>query len=422
MAGQLIRRGEQAWLVRVYLGRMADGRRRYHNKTVHGTKKQAQAYLSKTLHELSTGRPPEPTKLFLRDYLAQWLESTARPRVGPRTLQDYRALVARYILPALGNVRLMQLTPADVQAFYAGMSGGAGNMEKPGLSPRVVRYTHAILRSALKQAVRWNMIHRNPCDLVTLPKQVRRELHYLTPEQATQFIEEAKADRWYALWLVLLFGGLRPGEAAGLRWSDLDASSLRVQRTIMFGYKDTWQVQEPKTSRSRRTIPLGELVLRALKEHRKRQVEERLAVGQLYRDGGYIFADATGRPIDVRSLRLRHFRRMLTRMALRQEGHDPTPITRAGKSASDYERAQIERAKVETESLEKSGLAGLRLYDLRHSCASLLLVAGVNPKVVSERLGHASITLTMYTYSAVLPTMQEEATQKLERIVVGIQS
>ena len=157
IGGHHVRALAREWLVRVYRGRSADGRRRYLNKTIHGTKRQAQQWLTKTLHDITGGSFAEPSRRTVGGFLDNWLVSIAKQRLGPRSFTDYTNLIRRYIRPALGDQPLFQLTPADVQRLY-------GELSSRGLSPRVVRYTHAVLRSALKQAMQWNMIARNPCD------------------------------------------------------------------------------------------------------------------------------------------------------------------------------------------------------------------------------------------------------------------
>jgi integrase len=372
MAGQLIRRGERTWLVRIPRGTTVDGTRKYLNKTIRGTKKQAQQWMTKVFHEIDTGSFTEPTKQTLADFLAGWLESVAQPRLGPRSFTDYGNLIRRYIIPSLGDRRLSQLTPADVQRLYASLSAR-------GLSPRVVRYTHAVLRSALKQAVRWNVIGRNACDLVTLPKQARREMSVLSREQAQTFLTAAGQDSWYSLWALLLTTGLRPAEAMGLKWSDLEGNRLAVQRTLLYGYRGSWRLMEPKTAKARRAVILPDLTVRALRDHKRRQNEERLAAGPHYTDHGLIFAGQLGGPVDVHNLGVRNFKRVL----------------------------------------KEAGLPNIRMYDLRHTAATLLLSAGTHPKVASEMLGHSTVVLTMDTYSHVLPTMQAQAAETMERLLVS---
>jgi integrase len=368
--GQLIERGEDRWLVRVYAGRDSRGRRNYVNQTVRGSKKEAQRVLTKLLGARDSGTLVRASRETVRAYLERWLDTWAKPRLRIRTHQSYRWLMERYVLPVLGDLRLSQLTPADIQHLYNRMAEG-------GLSTRTIRYTHSVLRSALVQAVRVNLIVRNPADLTEPPRLVRREMKALGPVEAAAFLKAARDDRWYAFWLLLLTSGLRPGEALGLKWSDLDGSRIRVQRVLVPGSRGRWRLEEPKTAKSRRVVALPESVARGLQAHRRQQAEERLRAGELYQDHGLVFATSTGTPPNYRGLVLSHF--------------DPI--------------------------LKRAGLPPHRPYDLRHSAATLLLAMGEHPKVVSERLGHSSVTITLDTYSHVLPDMQERAAARLDALL-----
>jgi integrase len=166
MAGQIIKRGDKTWLVRIFTGRDSRGKRRYLNKTIRGNKKDAETYLSKTLTAMNTGTFVEPSVESLSDYLDRWLAAVARPRVRERTFDDYVDKLDRYIRPSLGACRLSDLCPLDIQKAYA-------DLQTRGLAPRTIRYAHSILASALKQAVLWSMLTRNPCDAVELPRHVR---------------------------------------------------------------------------------------------------------------------------------------------------------------------------------------------------------------------------------------------------------
>jgi integrase len=364
------------------------GKRRYHNKTVRGRKKDAQAYLNKTLRQIDTGEFNEPSREPLNTYLDRWLETAARPRVRSRTFADYQGDLARYVRPEIGTIPLGQLTPLQIQAVYSKMM--APKPDGLGLSARTVRKVHAPLRSALKQAVKWRLIPTNPAEAVDLPKQndngdgADREdaMRALSKEEANRFLEAARSDRWYPYWLLLLTSGLRPGEALGLKWSDLEepndtqtAYRVRVRRTVVRIRGKEWTFGKPKTKLGARAVALPSITVEALKEHRKRQAAEKLAAEpDTYTDHDLIFATSSGAPLAQTDLRRRHF----------------LPI------------------------LERAGLPKIRVYDLRHTAATLLLAAGEHPKVVSERLGHATITLTLDTYSHVLPDMQEPAAEKLE--------
>ena len=375
MAGQIIKRGDKTWLVRIFMGRDGKGKRQYLNKTLRGTKKDAETYLSKTLTEISSGTFIEASPTTIDAYLEKWLKTAARPRLRDNTYREYGGLIDRYIKPVLGDKRLSDLRPLDVQAFYSSLS-------ERGLSPRTIRFTHSVLASAFKQAVRWRMLAHNPCDSVELPRKAGKEMQSLTPAEATCFLKEAASDRWFALFVLALATGLRPSEYFGLKWSDVDLEHglVTVQRSLIWrSYKSgDWYFGEPKTPRSRRRIPLPASVVRALSEHRRRQAEERLKAGPAYQNLDLVFATGEGQPLIRLNVIQKHFKPILKRAKL--------PET-------------------------------LRLYDLRHTCATLLLAANENPKVVSERLGHSSITLTMDIYSHVLPDMQQEASEKLEKML-----
>lgn len=392
--GQLIQRGEKTWLLRVYKGRSAEGKRQYLNKTLSGvTKKTAQAELNKLLHHRDTGTLMEPSKQTVREYLARWLDVAAKPRLRPSTFTDHQYRVERYILPTLGERRLSQLTALDIQALYTTMM--EPKPEGLGLTARSVRIVHNIMNPALRQAVRWKLIPFNPAADVDLPSEKRQEMKALSPEQASAFLDAARSfpgdaangldaragrqDRFFAFWCVLLTGGLRPSEALGLKWEDLDGDKLRVRRSLTRNKGGGWTLAEPKTAKGRRTLPLPAFTIEALREHRKRQAEQRLAAGAAWKDNGFIFAAENGEPLNSRNLDQRHFQPLLT-------------------------AAKLPR---------------LRLYDLRHSHATLLLANGEHPKVVSERLGHASVVLTMDTYSHVLPGMQEGATERLDALLTA---
>lgn len=386
-SGRITQRGERTWLVRVFLGteKVIDpetgepkinpktGRpvinNKYHNKTIHGTKKDAQAYLNKVLRERDMGTYIEPAKLSLDEYLAKWLATAAKPRLRPRTFESYERLLRCHVRPTLGNRALSAITPMEIQALYNGMQ------EQKDLSARTVRYVHAVLRNALGQAVKWRFLQQNPTDNVDLPRQQREEMSPLSSEEVKHFLEACEEDRFGMVFRLLLTTGLRPGEALALRWSDVDleAGRLHVQRSLVPGKG----FEEPKTARARRVVPLPPSVTKAVKQHKKAQTEARLQAGENWQDLNLMFTGSEGQPVHYRNLVRRHFKPLLVKARLPEN---------------------------------------LRLYDLRHTHATLLLKEGVNPKIVSERLGHASITLTLDTYSHVLPDMQKEVVEKLETL------
>jgi integrase len=368
--GQIIQKGPRKWLVRVFLGRDATGKRRYHGRTVPGTKKDAQRYLTKVLRECDLDQFVEPSDRSLRAYLEDWLTSSVAARVAERTATDYAALLCRHILPPLGDRKLSQLTPAEIQRVYT-------RMTEAGLSARTVRYVHAILHAALEQAVKWMLLSRNPATHVDPPRNRRREIRVLSAEELGRFLACAREDRWYALWELLAATGMRPGEALGLLWTDIEGHRIRIQRSLVRHANGRWALKEPKTPRARRTVTIPRTVEQTLQRHRKEQVEQRLQVGPEYQDHGLVFAVSNGSPLDWNVAVRRHFKGIAKR----------------------------------------AGLPGIRPYDLRHTCATLLLASGENVKVVSERLGHASAALTLDVYSHVLPDMQQRAAERMEQIL-----
>jgi integrase len=374
MAGQIIKRAENTWLVRIFMGRDARGKRLYLNKTIRGTKKNAQQWLTAKLRDKDIGLSIQPASMSLNEYLDKWLKEAACPRLREATFDSYEIYLQKHIRPKLGAKRLADIKPLDLQAVINEMTGN-------GYAPRTVRYAHTILYSALKQAVRWQMLSMNPCEAVELPRQARTEMKAFSPAEARTFLEAAKGNKHGLVLAFALATGMRPEEYLSLKWSDIDFSkgTATVQRTLIWRKGGGWYFGEPKTSKSRRTVPLPANVLTDLQTHRREQSAAMLQLGAAYERNDLVFTADGGKPLYYGHLTKRHFYKIL----------------------------------------EKAELPRIRLYDLRHTCATLLLVAGINPKIVSERLGHSSITLTLDIYTHVLPDMQREATDKLSTMLYG---
>lgn len=236
MAGQIIRRGEKTWVVRIFQGRDENGKRRYLNQTIHGTKKNAEKYLTAKLRDKDLGINIEPASESLDKYLEKWLQSVVRSRVREATFDDYKYVLDRYVRPTLGAIKLCDIRSIDIQKVYGDM------LDERELSARTVRMTHAVLSSAMKQAVRWHMLSRNPCEFVDLPRMGRKEMQALSPEEATCFLEAAKADRLGIVLSFALATGMRPEEYLALKWSDLDlcAGIATVRRTLVWRKGGGW--------------------------------------------------------------------------------------------------------------------------------------------------------------------------------------
>ncbi|MEP6901923.1 MAG: site-specific integrase [Actinomycetota bacterium] len=254
-------------------------------------------------------------------------------------------------------------------------------MSESKLSARTVRYVHAILTSAFSQAVKWQMLSSNPCNVVDLPRQQKTEMRAFSQKQTKRFLEVAKEDKHGLIFAFALASGMRPEKYLALKWSDVDfeKNTATVQRTLIWRKGGGRYFGEPKTEKSRRTVPMPESLFIKLKAHKRLQAEQIIKLGQSYERNNLVFAIDTGKPIYLANLRQRHFHKIL----------------------------------------ETADLKGFWIYDLRHSTATLLLSEGINPKIVSERLGHASVVLTLDTYSHVLPDMQKDATSKLGQVLFG---
>lgn len=328
-----------------------DGKRRYVSAKRKG---EAEKLLRQAMADTDRGLVFDAGVLTLGDYLLQWLEDV-RDTVRTRTFERYEQIVRKHIIPTLGANKLKDITPNHVRGLY--------KAKKECLSPRSVQYIHVTLHKALKQAVSDGLIPRNATEYVKPPQVRREEIQPLTPEQVKVLLEAARGDRLEGLYTVAVTCGLRQGELLGLKWEDVDfkASTLQVRRSLSNGAFAT-----PKTAKSRRGITLPQKAIDALRSHHSRQWGEATAAGNGTQ--GLVFASETGEPLDRYRVR-RRFKLLL----------------------------------------KGAGLPEVRFHDLRHTCATLLLSKNVNPKIVSEMLGHATIAITLDTYSHVLPNMGDAA-------------
>lgn len=331
----------------------ANGKRRYISGE---TKTGVQRRLRELLADRDKGIAYDSENLTVGDYLDRWLRA-AKGSVRPRTWQRSEEVVRLHLKPTIGHHRLDKLNAMQVQAVY-------GQKLEEGLSPRTVEIVHATLHKALGQAVRWLLVPRNVAEAATPPRQGRSEIAALSREQVRALLRAAKGDRLEAFWVLAVTTGMRNGELLALQWRDVDleARTLRVRRSVFGGV-----VSSPKTTAGNRTIRLSGLAVAALKEHRlataKRQISE------------WVFPSRAGTPLSVHNVYRRAWKPLLLRAGL-------PPTT--------------------------------RMHDLRHTCATLLLSRGVPVKVVSEMLGHASVSITLDTYSHVLPDMQESAARAMD--------
>jgi integrase len=410
--GRIEARGAGKWLVRLSMGFDPVAKKRVRlNVTVTGTRKEAEQKLTELLGKHDTGAPLPRS----RHTLAEWLDEFATVWSGElaASTQHKAASCLRTYVPGwLLGAKLRDLTPRTFQQLY-------NELGASGKSPATISYLHRVLRSRLQKAVAEGHLAHNPLAVARPPVKEHREYRTLTPEQARHFLAVVESDRYGALWTLLLTSGLRPGEALGLKWEDLEdqpSALLRVRRALVRLGKDGWTIEGTKT-RKPRSIPLATVTLRLLQKHRARQAQARLLLGGEYAPHGFIFASTFGEPLQWGTVTARHFRPLVQRLALRILGEGETPAVAAGMTRTERRttlRAFVSRGK---EAIRLAGLAGLRPYDLRHSAATLLLASGEHPKIVAELLGHSKIALTLDTYSHVIPGLTDRAANRLEQII-----
>lgn len=362
--GQVTKLADRRYKVRIFLGRDATGKRKYVNRTVHGTKKDADKVKRQMLRDRDLGVLVRASNQPLDEYLDTWLDTAVKPRVQPGTHKEYARTLKRYVRPHIGPVRLSKLSPVAIQGVYS-------KMQDAGVT-KSVRYVHMILKNALSQAVRWQLLAQNPAEFVDVPKAPStRKMRAMSQAEVDAFLRAADRSKWWPLFNVMVGTGLRPSEALALRWQDIDlgTGSLTVNQRVRW-INGAWEFNQPKTASSRRNVPLPHGVVRVLSKHLDNQRE--LGLFDL------AFCGIDGEPVHQRGI------------------------------VSDAFKPSLRRAGLSSE---------IRFYDLRHTHATLLLQAGVHPKVVAERLGHASIKVTLDTYSHVMPGMQREAAEKLDVIL-----
>jgi integrase len=336
------------------------------------TRKEVQGKLADALRAEADGLPHPDERLTVAAFLDQWLRDSAMPTVRPKTFQSYVGIVRVHLAPGLGHLHLARLTPQQVQAFLNAKS-------REHLAPRTVAYIRAVLRQALNQAERWGLVTRNAARLAEPPRVPRREVSPLSPDQAREFLDAIHGDRLEALYLVALGVGLRQGEILGLAWSDVGfVSSTLAVRHALQRVDGRLILVEPKSVTSHRVVALPAIVLDALRAHRTRQREDRLLAGSRWHDDerGLVFTTTIGTPMDGIAV-TRRFQALLL----------------------------------------AAGLPRQRFHDLRHACASLLLAQGVSPRVVMETLGHSQISLTLNTYSHVIPALGRAAAAQMDAML-----
>lgn len=362
--GTIYKRPNGTWAAQI----MIAGRRRTKYAP---TRRACQAWLTEQRAALDQGRSLEPVRVTVADYLTHWLE-IGQPTWAPSTHKHYAQVVRDHLVPEIGSVQLQRLRPDHVQVLLS-------RKLQAGTGTRTVQLAHAVLRRALNQARRWGLITTNPAEVIDAPRPPRHEMSVWDANQVRRFLEACADHRLHALFYLAVTAGIRQGELLGLQWSDFDAATgtLQIQRQIRRVHGEGLQLRDVKTAAGRRLITLGETGIAKLRAHRKDQIEEQLFAGAQWNNAhDLIFTNTIGGPVDPSKL-YKQFRAISAR----------------------------------------AGLPQIRFHDLRHTAASLMLSQGIHPKVVQERLGHSTISITLDTYSHVVPSLQRDAAELIDALV-----
>ena len=368
MRGHIVQRSKDTYSIKVSMGKDPDsGKYKSQWFTVQGSKKDAEKRLSEILHQLDTGNYMKPGKTTVADYLTTWLQDYVKPNLSPRGYERYESIVRVHLVPAIGSIPLTQLRSNHLQKHYSAML-------EAGLSPRSVRYDHVVLHKALATALKWGLITRNVADGVDAPRAKRPDMQTWDEAEVNQFLEAAKDTQYFALFYTALFTGARRSELLALRWQDIDFifCQVYVNRSMHHLQDGSYIFTQPKSEKSRRTIALPPSAFLVLQDYQKQKETEGLLLGMPLKDTDLVFS-ALGKPLR------------------------PNTVSRAWAMLA-----------------VKVGVRVIRLHDARHTHASLMLKQGIHPKIVQERLGHSTISITLDTYSHVAPGLQEAAAKRFD--------
>jgi integrase len=368
MKGSVKKEGS-TWYYLVDLGKdPITGKRKRRRKRGFKTKKDAEQALSKVIYEVNNGTFVEPSKTLFKDYFKEWLEGK-RHNYSRQTVKNYESYLLNHISPVIGHIPLSNLTSLMIQNFI-------GVLRHKGLADGTVRRIFNVVNTSLNNAEKMQIIPKNPATLVDKPQVKQTEMKVWEISEVRRFLEVAKDSRYYMAFHLAITTGMRQGEILGLRWKDIDLHRgiVYVRQTLDHDGKDF--KAGAKTKSGVRSINLDPHTVEALKSHRIMIAEERLKLGKDYKDNDLVVCTYKGTVISPRNL------------------------TRTWHSL-----------------IKKADLPKIRFHDLRHTHASLMLQQGEHVKVVSERLGHNKIQITLDTYSHVMPNMQEESANRFGEMV-----
>lgn len=380
MKGSIIQRGNNKWLIRVYLGSKPDGKPDQKTWTVTGAKKDAEKDLRKFLTQKDNGTYRAPTKLTVGAYLQDWVDTTAKLTVSALTLKRYIGIIQKDLKPNLGSIELQKLTSADILRYYAWASDHGRKDGKGGLSKKTILQYHRILHNAMERAVEDEIINSNPVKESIAPVPDDNEnIHVISYDEARALLDVAGTCKYRDCIQFALQTGMRRGEILGIKFNDcnLDKGELKISRSLCQIDNETFE-KSPKTKSGRRTIKLMKSTVELLRRIKSEHSKNKLFLEDLYVDNDYIFAEANGEPYKPESMThsFIHFRNKVN--------------------------------------------LKITFHDLRHTHASWLLASNIHPKIVSERLGHSGIQITLDLYSHLLPHIQGDAVLQFEDMLGNV--
>jgi len=377
MPGELIHKRKNYWVIRIHKRLDPKGKRVYRTIKFEGDRTAARAELDRLLREQAEGREVTPPEITVNEYFDCWLETVAANRYSYKTLEGYKGIIAYDARPLIGTLKLSELQPNQVQCIFNAMTAR-------GVGSNTQRRLFSVISKAFDPAVAWGWLETNPLSLLKIPRREAKEMHALSKEETRTFLAVTDRGRHAEYFRLAVITGMRPGEMAGLRWDDIDFErcTVSVQRSLAWRTKfvDGWILMPTKTKRGRREISIPKSLADALAGLQRRQEDVMSKAGRSYQNDGFVFANRWGRPIYRRQFVGHVFKVALVRAGLPRK---------------------------------------IRLYDLRHTSATLLLQAGEHIKVVSERLGHSGVWITLEIYVHVLPGMQRDAANRLENLLNG---
>ena len=371
MKGHIRERSPGHWAIVIDGRDEQAGKRKQRWHSFKGTKRQAQDECARLITEMKNGTAVEPSRMTVAAFLERWIDHM-QGQVSPRSHERYAEIARKNLAPLLGGLMLTKLQPAHISQTYAKALASGRRDGQGGLSPRTVTHMHRVLREALQQALRWQLLARNPADAVKPPKVERKQMNVLNTDATANLIEAARGSPLFVPIMLGVRCGLRRGEVVALRWRNVDLD--RGQISVIASAEQTEQgvrEKEPKSGKGR-TIVLSATEIEELRSHRRRQAEGLLALGVRLTDDHHVVAREDGQALQPRSLTHAFVK------FVRRHGFQ------------------------------------IRLHDLRHSHATHMLAAGVHPKIAQERLGHSSVGITLDLYSHVLPGMQAEAVSRVD--------